>query len=192
MTESMFFSGPLFYFLDLYNDLKLKDQFTTEFADIQGNVRKVEFQKIQDPVNPKKEYLGIKTEDQWILINRREFLKAIKDLKNEYREMEERYEMGKDLTKYGPKDLYKPEDLKDPINSIFIFYIEKNEYTGFLHLFWGFPGDISARKSFRIISTNEEFNKIGKMLNDLKDHLNTLTQKGAKNENQDQNKYLKG
>jgi len=36
-----------------------------------------------------------------------------------------------------------------------------------------------------------KFNKIGKMLNDLKDHLNTLGQKGAKNEIQDQNKYLK-
>jgi len=36
-----------------------------------------------------------------------------------------------------------------------------------------------------------KFNKIGKMLNEIKDHLNTLTQKEAKNENQDQSKYLK-
>jgi len=36
-----------------------------------------------------------------------------------------------------------------------------------------------------------KFNKKGKMLNEVKDHLNTLGQKEAKNENQDQNKYLK-
>jgi len=168
MTEKLFFSGMLSDLVKIYNDLRVKDQYKTEFIDLnRGNSREIEFLKIPDSVNPKKHYLRIKTEDYWVWINRKEFLRILRFITREYKEKEKEFEKNEHLKEIGPGEV---EDLKDPYFSEFSMYIENTEIFDYLHLVWKFSKE-ESRKTFTIILTPDRIETAKKSLMNVYEQL---------------------